>query len=48
MFSGYYQAQDNIASVISCSPEMSIRTTIADGLYTIGSFWLISVNIAKS
>ena len=32
MFSGYYQAQDNIASVIPCSPEMSIRTTIADGL----------------
>ena len=32
MFSGYYQPQDNIASVIPCSPEMSIRTTIADGL----------------
>ena len=32
MFSGYYQPQDSIASVIPCSPEMSIRTTIADGL----------------
>ena len=33
MFSGYYQPQDNIVSVIPCSPEMSIRTTIADRLY---------------
>ena len=32
MFSGYYKPLDNIASVIPCSPEMSIRTTIADGL----------------
>ena len=35
MFSGYYQPQDNIASVIPCSPKMSIRTTIADGLYLL-------------
>ena len=35
MFSGYYQPQDNIASVIPCSPEMSIRTTTADGLLII-------------
>ena len=34
MFSGYYKPLDNIASVIPCSPEMSIRTTIADGLLT--------------
>ena len=39
MFSGYYQPQDNIASVIPCSPEMSIRTTIADGLPPFESKW---------
>ena len=42
MFSGYYQPQDNIASVIPCSPEMSIRTTIADGLIAKEESHLIS------